>query len=1762
VSSKPARTRDDDVLERNVSSLLEAGGEPPMLDPSARARIRAELIARHGAPERAPTSARPRRTPLLAIACGVAALAAVLWIASRLTGDAAAPVGRALADGSSWILGPGGKVTPLGDRHVRVDGAVLLDVVPGRGTFVVETARGRIEVLGTRFLVDASADRTTTSVVRGKVRLATPHGDVLLHAGEQGVAEPGRPPTRGPAPRLSHLMSWAAEARRGSETALAPLHRGSLFARDPGVRNGQLAAEQPLPLAKLGVDVVVENQVARVALDQTFHNPHARVLEGVYRFAIPPDAALQRLAMYVDGKLTESAVVERMRARRIYEELVYRRVDPALLEWAGAGRLSLRVYPLPAHQDKRLVLAYTQSLARLYGDYTLTVPLPALDQPVGELAFDVTVRGCAQCELASPSHAITVARRGEDAIATYRGAGERLGDSLVLHVRDPRRDTRVARHRDGDADYLLVRANPDLPRTPRVYRPRTWVILDDASASRSALERRAQAALIDAFVEELDEEDRLAVISFDVTARTKLAPTRVLDVDRAALREAVGAEGGVGATDIGAALDAAAGLLAGTAADDAMIVYLGDGVLTSGARTLDAIRGKLAGTARFVGVGIGDGPDTQVLEALAAATGGYATTIDLADDVRWRAFDLVAALHTTRVTGLSARLVDADGALVPATLYVRAPQLTEGEELEIVARLAGPGAPVALELSGTLDGATWQRRIELAAATTLDGDHRYLPRLWAQRHIAARLLAKHEPVVLAPCTARCPTEAEARAQRDEEIRREVVALGTRYFLLSRHTSLIVLDDDAMYARYGVRKGTGETWAPYALPAAIPVGTRAPVVVPADVSTDAELVRAPSPLFHLGLGAARAFDRGPGWIVEDPGWGTTGRGRIGAFGAIGARTRSPGSGTGAGYGVGGERRTRGDLGLVRREAEAQQHVTGAAPSPDAVRGADVAEPKAASAGHGVALDDGSLPAAEAKRKRVLASELSFAGGGWAQRDALASAGPLRARGLSSPNDPTFDDLTAFVPALFPDDSDAWRERLDASRGGAPYPIDDAARARLVRARQALPAGVYRWGERELAVDRARRIGWRRTTETDLVETAAFDGTTWTRRYAELGLEVMRSLDADVVALSLAYLPIWIAEPAHYARYFEVRAHGPHHVALHVPPGAGAPAELAYVLELDARDRLVAIRDAAGRELVAVTWDAAGPVAARVEGRTLHVGFTPLDVADATTWAHGGAASEEVRIELPTRLPAYWQARVARESAGSAAWRHAQRQLLASLAATGDRAALLATYEALRAQGGVRRGDLVLASAGIASASTDAQRAAALAPFHEDDVVRRYLLAGRAYAKTLSPARLAPPTTAGMIGALWQLREITALLAHGKGTDGVDRLVALGDRAVLFRLVAASLVASHYRLAPADIGRAWDTVAVGSYRNVARAQAALGMMNRGAYDAGAARVAALVDELDLDAVPPRLERVLPMVQYSRRGAAGARLVWTRWRDRVLASSSFAHVMSLVPAAGARGAELARILGRAAELAGEDVERRTAVIDAALRYGAVPLAASLLEPLLAAHPRRDLHLLAAELAEQQGRAADVLAHLEAAQDAGADEAVEISTVRGELALLLDAARALAIASTGAERQAAIERALRWGTRWRAIDPGNPDVDRRLGHLLLAAGETTEAWRQLSTVIEREPMSGDGYQIVAEAFEQQGRVEDALAYWQQAIVLDQTNPTPRLRKAQALIALGRTADGDALLREVASRRWHDIWSGVVYQAKYLLERGKPSSR
>ncbi len=1726
-----------DVLEHNVSSLLEGGGEPPRMSDAARVRIREALLANHGAAPTVPAIRAKLRTPLVALGLGLAAAAVIAFVALRFVAHPGTIVGSGepqagtgtLADGTTYVARAGSTVAVLGSRHVRVTGAVLLDVVPGKGEFVVDTARGRIEVLGTKFFVDAEADQTIAAVLRGVVKLIGDSGDLVLHAGDQGVLAAGRAPVRGPAPRLSELVSWSREVRREVPTAIG--HHGTLFARDPGLRSHPpWGVEYPLPIMKLGLDIVVEDQVARVAIDQTFRNEADQELEGVYRFAIPPDAALQRLAMYVDGTLMESAVVERMSARRIYEDLVYRRVDPALLEWAGAGRLALRVYPLPAHQDKRLALAYTQSLPKLYDDWTLTVPLPDVERPVGELDIAMRVKGCAQCELSSTSYHIAVTRDGDDAIVRYHGTAEKIGDALVVRVRDPRNAVTFSTASEGDDRFALVRTPLDFDRlgsARAAYRPRTWVILDDVSASRDKLALGAQTDVVDALMRELDEDDRVAVVAFDAAARVKLGLQKVRDVDRAALRRALGTEGGIGATDVAGALDSALPLLAGVAPEDATIIYLGDGVITTGATQLDALRAKLAGKAQFVGVGLGDGVDTRMLAGLAAATGGYATTIDLADDLDWRALDLVAALRTSRITGLAAKLVASDGSDVAATAgtspppaappnggavqstaFVRSPQLADGEQLELVAKLTGKAAPAAVLVTGTRDGKPWSQRIALAAPTPNAG---YLPRLWAQRQIDALLAAKYEPVAAdAKGTADI---ADPRDARDEQLRQQIVELGKRYFLLSRHTSLLVLENDAMYAQYGVKKGDGATWAPYAMPATIPTtaGWASAVSLPVDLG-DTEVVRRP-----LVSRPDESFlsDRSAGqWYWKER-----------AIRAVELDGRF----------AGGLTVTAPDEVFASLSSTGDFRDTGDAWGPRA-QAIDLVE----NGRFQVQLGEGFFEQDQ---------HFAFHRRG---SDEFVSLPRFQKSTISLPVTTGFDDLTGFVPALLGDDSDAVRAQLRAN-GTGPHSIDSAARALLQRAHDALPTGVYRWGDREIALDSAHHVGWRTTTPYRLAETAAFDGARWTRRYLELGLDVTRDLGDDDIALALGSFPIWIAEPAHWAKWFDVTARGPHEVALSATIDGAARVE--YVLRFDDRNRLIAITDGDARTVVAVSWTDIGPSGARVRGEDIAASFTPTAIADAVGWANPGPPSD-VALELPEHAVAYWTTRLAAQPIGTPAWRQLQRELIASLAADNNAEAIVKAFFELAQHGGISRGDVALASLGIAHSTRSFERerelVSVLAPLATDPLVV-YLLDSRNNHSPSPRAAVVPRDS--LIGTLWTLRSATHATFDGNGANHValDMLQSIDERAIEARRAVVELMTNYGRVPHDQLAAAWEAIAVGPYRNVARARAAQEWLWAGHNDRASERIVDLMSNPDLDAFPPVLEQVAQTYETASSNDAGWQLLWHGWSERVLAGRSFAHVMAMVPVAARDRAQLFATLQRASELAGDDVDDQLAMIAAARQYGLTAWADGVLEPLVQRVGTRDLHILAGRIADSESRFADALGHYEAAFDAGGPP-VARSVVAAELRHMFDDCAQLALQSHGRAHTDAVARAKHWADRGRELDLGDATIDRDLGELLLREGDRTEAWRYLSSGIDRDPYSSAGYVAVATVYAKLGKLGEAQPFLHQAVLVDQTNPALRLQEAQELLALGRTGEGKTELHDIVTRQWHSTYAGVVENAKAML--------
>ena len=1266
-------TRDpvrDDVLDANLGKLVPMADAPSMRA-EAKDRIRARLLAVHARPRR-------ERSRIVmtgwALALGAATAVVVANVAGGGGGGAhdGGPIADGnqgakkpddqlvLADGSTADLGPGGKVEVKGDRKVRITGAVLLDVVPGKGQFIVETANGQLTVIGTRFLVEATADRTVASVLRGAVAMRSAGGEEVVRAGEQGTMTAKSPPTRGPAPRLSHLVSWVAERRRRDETQPSgPARSGVLVARNPMWQE----QEFPLPLRALTVDVHLENQVARVALDQTFHNPEQQQLEGVYKFSLPPDASVARLAMYVDGRLTESAVVERMRARRIYEDIVYTHRDPALMEQMGASKVSMRIFPLFPKQDRRVLLAYTQPLARTYDDVTLTVPMPDLETPVAEVNMQVKVVGCGACEITSPSHRVQIQRDGADAIVRHQGVAETLGDSLVLRLRQPdAAQVSVATTIEDALRYALVRVRPtvDAAQAAGVTadRPKKWVILSDTSASRGHTERRAQAEMIDRLVQEIDEHDQVAIVAFDATHR-RFAPWQdAIGVDRKALAAFLTGDGGLGETDLVTSLEGAVRLLDG---EPGYIVYLGDGTATGGRRTIDQLRDAVAGKATFIGVGIGDGSDMPTLSALADATSGMALHVDLGDDLAWRALDLVAALYTPRVTGLVATLETAGGQVRDddVSAYLRSAQVAAGEDVEVVVRAPARADLTALVLRGMVGGRPWSQRVELATAPRAPGDAGYLPRLWAERRIDH--LQTIGDRALAPCTTTpCASDEERAIAAYHARKKEIVELGKAHFLLSPHTSLIVLENDAMYRQYGVEKGSGLTWAPYGAPATIPVvATVAPPV------TDRRpLWRFPTPAVYKHGGGGWA---GNAWDDDGDDWrlsnrqgefrAASGFGELGTLGGIGHGSGGGGTGTGQGYGRSGAvstaapmSTTRGDAEDAKADTASSRDLRGGDDSGGGFAAADPAEEAAPLADRVSAepaderadvLTDpfaGGLLGAQT-RGRGPAREAFWSDGNlhfeqqarFSRRQAPYWYG-LQPQAFHYSTDYRLDDVTEWLPGFSRLGYDDLADALVSAAAGGRGSISKDARALLDDARRKLGAG--RWvlaSGGEVVVDAQGRVEATRTLEVGAQEIMTFDGTTLVHRYPSLGVETTRAATDREPALLASYLPVVAPRADALARWYHVTLAGPRTVRL--TPVAKRAA--IWELQLDDFGAVVAMAFVRGSERTQVftaARDASGYVLS-LGGRSELLRFT----ADARAQLSSTPAAA-VSIGMPMGAPA--------------------------------------------------------------------------------------------------------------------------------------------------------------------------------------------------------------------------------------------------------------------------------------------------------------------------------------------------------------------------------------------------------------------------------------------------------------------------------------------------------------------------------------------
>ncbi|MEM6330825.1 MAG: VIT domain-containing protein, partial [Planctomycetota bacterium] len=198
--------------------------------------------------------------------------------------------------------------------------------------------------------------------------------------------------------------------------------------------------------------VTINNGVAVTEVEQTFRNTEDRQVEALYVFPVPRGASVANFSMWIGGKEMVGEVVEKQRAKQVYESYKQTNTDPGLLEQKDYKTFEMRVFPIAPRGEQRVRVCYYQELDYDANRATYVYPLAssasgagagasagggrAGGEKAGRLSLSFRVLSeTPVTSLESPSHA------GEFAVAqhsphfceaSYEARGGRLDRDFVL----------------------------------------------------------------------------------------------------------------------------------------------------------------------------------------------------------------------------------------------------------------------------------------------------------------------------------------------------------------------------------------------------------------------------------------------------------------------------------------------------------------------------------------------------------------------------------------------------------------------------------------------------------------------------------------------------------------------------------------------------------------------------------------------------------------------------------------------------------------------------------------------------------------------------------------------------------------------------------------------------------------------------------------------------------------------------------------------------------------------------------------------------------------------------------------------------------------------------------------------------------------------------------------------------------------------------------------------------------------------------------
>jgi Ca-activated chloride channel homolog len=182
----------------------------------------------------------------------------------------------------------------------------------------------------------------------------------------------------------------------------------------PGTLNPALF---PLESRSTKIETKIFDQTAITTVEQVFYNPTNRRLEAYFLFPVPKDVVITKFTMNINGKMQEAELLDAVKARQIYEQIVRKAQDPALLEYYNRAMFRVRIFPIEPNSEQRIQLTYTETLQKDNGTIAYSFPLNTAKysaKPLNNISMRVMIEGSSKLKTVyCPTHETEIIRKND-----------------------------------------------------------------------------------------------------------------------------------------------------------------------------------------------------------------------------------------------------------------------------------------------------------------------------------------------------------------------------------------------------------------------------------------------------------------------------------------------------------------------------------------------------------------------------------------------------------------------------------------------------------------------------------------------------------------------------------------------------------------------------------------------------------------------------------------------------------------------------------------------------------------------------------------------------------------------------------------------------------------------------------------------------------------------------------------------------------------------------------------------------------------------------------------------------------------------------------------------------------------------------------------------------------------------------------------------------------------------------------------------------